>query len=67
MRGKIELRHDDLIDLLFEADDREFEKTYIEAVIKSAEPHEITYYKELVEAREAQLIEAGDLTKDEEE
>lgn len=65
-RGKIEIRHNDLIDLLFEANDSEFERTYVEAVLKGADAVDVAYYEELIQDRKERLKKAGDLVEEEE-
>ena len=63
MIGKIEIRHGDLVDLLLEADDREFDKVYLEEIIKHSERDDLAYYKELIEDRETKLAEREEQLK----
>ena len=56
-RGKIEIRHADLIDLLMESADSEFDREYVEAVVRYANRDDLAYYKELIEDREVKLRE----------
>lgn len=65
-RGKIEISHNDLIDLLFEANDREFERAYVEAVLKGADADDTAYYEELINDRKERLKKAGDLVEEDE-
>ena len=63
-RGKIEIGHTDLVDLLIESADWEFDRKYFEAVIANADRDEIEYYKELIEEREARLTKTEPITEE---
>ena len=54
-RGKIEIGYTDLVDLLMESADWEFDREYFEAVIANANRDDLAYYRELIEEREARL------------
>lgn len=64
-RGKIEIGHTDLVDLLIESADWEFDRKYFEAVIANADRDEIEYYKELIEERGARLAKTESITEGE--
>ena len=64
-RGRIEIRYTDLVDLLMESADSEFDREYFEAAISSADLNDLAYYKELIEEREARLAKTESVTEGE--